>query len=387
MSALSRFALIVSVLCLSTAARAEPIKSLAHRDRLYDSAAVSGELFVVGHPGLLLHSKDRGKTFSRVALPTREALFSIAFNSFGVGAIVGRAGLVLVSTDKGKTWTKTEAKVASDEPTPAAADPSAGEAGAGEEGGEGEEGGGGEGEEGAGGGPVVEELPHLFAVDVLPNGTIVAAGEFGAILRSEDRGKTWSRQPYSSKRPDAPESEEGSESKHRLSIEEENEGAIDEARLTGIRFADDQRGYIVGEFGLVLISEDGGKSWNRQSTDVGILLFDVSVVSRDHAVAVGSEGTVIETKDGTTWKTLESGTREHLYGVSATADRVIVSGAGGTILRRASGQPIKTLPSDVHTWLVSIAFADATHGIIVGGRGYVLRTTDGGAQFKNVFGE
>jgi photosystem II stability/assembly factor-like uncharacterized protein len=36
---------------------------------------------------------------------------------------------------------------------------------------------------------------------------------------------------------------------------------------------------------------------------------------------------------------------------------------------------------------VSIAFADATHGIIVGGRGYLLRTSDGGAQFKNVFGE
>jgi photosystem II stability/assembly factor-like uncharacterized protein len=81
-------------------------------------------------------------------------------------------------------------------------------------------------------------------------------------------------------------------------------------------------------------------------------------------------------------------THEHLYGVSATADRLVVTGGSGTVLRRVAGQQrLQIVPTDVHTWLVSIGFTNATNGVIVGGRGYVLRTTDGGEHYKNVFGE
>ena len=335
-------------LLLTSSAAAEPIRKLAHRDRLYDAAALGGELFIVGHPGLLLTSSDKGKTFSRRSLPTRDALFSIAFNDKGFGAIVGRSGLVFVSADKGKTWSKHEAKAAGE-----------------------------------------EQAEHLFAVDVLDDGVIVAVGEFGAIMRSEDQGKTWSRQPYSAVRPKSAEELADSEGRSRLSMEEENEGAIEEARLTSVHFADAQRGFIVGEFGLVLISEDGGKSWNRQDAGAEVLLFDVSVVSRDHVVAVGSEGVVVETLDGgSTWQRRETGTHEHLYGVSANGERTVVSGAGGVVLRGKRGaERLEPIPTDVHTWLVSIAFVDANNGIVVGGRGYILGTTDGGAHYQNVFGE
>lgn len=338
---------LLALLMLTSAASAQPVKRLAHRDRLYDAVAHGSELFVVGHPGLLLHSTDQGKTFRRVPLPTKDALFAVAFNAAGVGAIVGRSGLVLVSRDKGRSWTKVTAKA--------------------------------EGE---------EEAAHLFAVEVLPDGVIVAVGEFGAIMRSEDGGKSWTRQPYSAARPKSAEELAQSEQRARISIEEENEGAIDEARLTGVRFAD-QRGFIVGEFGLVLVSEDGGKSWNRQNSQAELLLFDLSLVSRDHVVAVGSEGTVIETKDGgTTWSAIDAGTHEHLYGIAAQGDRFVVSGAGGIVLRRAPGkEALDVIHTDVHTWLTSVAFSDANTGIIVGGRGYVLRTTDGGAHYSKLFGE
>lgn len=348
MSASVRLLLALLSFLITSSAWAEPIRKLAHRDRLYDAATLGGELFVVGHPGLLLTSSDQGKTFVRRTLPTRDALFSIAFNDQGLGAIVGRSGLVLISADKGKTWSQHEAKAAGE-----------------------------------------EQAEHLFAVDVLDDGVIVAVGEFGVIMRSEDQGKTWSRQPYSAARPKTAEELAASESRSRISMEEENEGAIEEARLTSVRFADTQRGFIVGEFGLVLISEDGGKSWNRQNAGAEVLLFDVSVVSRDHVVAVGSEGVVVETLDGgTTWQKRESGTHEHLYGVSANAERMVVSGAGGTILRGTrAAPPLEPVRTDVHTWLVSVAFFDDKTGIIAGGRGYVLRTTDGGAHYKNVFGE
>ena len=42
-----------------------------------------------------------------------------------------------------------------------------------------------------------EPTLSLFGVDVLEDGTIMAVGEFGLIVRSEDQGKTFVKVPYS----------------------------------------------------------------------------------------------------------------------------------------------------------------------------------------------
>ena len=66
-----------ALLVLASAASAEPIKQLTHRDRLYDTTAFGSDLYAVGHPGLLLRSHDGGKTFESVrGGQTDEALFS-----------------------------------------------------------------------------------------------------------------------------------------------------------------------------------------------------------------------------------------------------------------------------------------------------------------------
>jgi photosystem II stability/assembly factor-like uncharacterized protein len=315
-------------------ARAEV--KLSHRDRLYDVSSSAGSLYVIGHPGRLLRSRDGGKTFEAVdAGLHEEALFSISFNAKGQGAIVGRSGLVL--TSEGERWTKSVVTVD-------------------------------------------DEHPNLFAVDVLPSGTVVAVGEFGAIVRSEDRGKTWSRSSYSIETPAADCVVEGAS-------ENENSDVVGEARLTDVRFIDEQRGYAVGEFGLILRTEDGGRTFKRQASCTDKLLYGVAVIDAERALAVGADGAVLETKDGRTWTVLPSGTSEHLFGVYADAQRALVVGAAGTVLTRQGSEPLREAKTNVHTWLVSAWLDERGQGVIVGGRASVLRTQDGGKTQTRVFGE
>ena len=126
---------------------AEQAAGISHRTRFYDVAVHGRDIFVIGHPGVVLRSSDQGRHFARVNVPTTDALFSIDINKAGLGAIVGRGGLVLLTSDGGATWTKTNAyRHLSAQ------------------------------------GAAEDDKPHLFAVDVLESGAIVAAGDFGVIV-------------------------------------------------------------------------------------------------------------------------------------------------------------------------------------------------------------
>jgi photosystem II stability/assembly factor-like uncharacterized protein len=356
----------LSLLCwLATApgGSAEQAAGISHRTRLYDVAVHGRDIFVVGHPGVVLRSSDQGQQFARVNVPTTDALFSIDINKAGVGAIVGRGGLVLLTSDGGTTWTKTNAHLHLST-----------QAGA-------------------------EEKPHLFAVDVLDGGAIVAAGDFGVIVHSPDGGKTWARRSFDATdqiraapigagggAPKAVPSGDGIPG----SADHDNAGAEGQARLTGISFGDDRNGFVVGEFGLVLASKDGGLSWKRQKSGTTKLLFSVHAISPTRALAAGSDGTVLETGDGgASWAVLPTGTSRHLFGVWASADVTLVTGADGLILLRAAGGsgPFQAVKTGAYTWLAAAAFLDSKHGVVVGGRGHLFATGDGGQTFRLLMGQ
>lgn len=325
-----------------TPAKAEQqLRMLSHRDRLYDVASTGESLFVVGHPGRVLRSRDGGKTFDSMnVVKNDEALFSVAFNAKGEGAIVGRSGFVLVSSDKGNTWTSTVVELD-------------------------------------------KEKPSLFSVDVLDDGTIVAVGDFGIIVRSTDHGKTWSRGSYVAELPaDAPTCAGGA------AAHGDNEDAIGEARLTDVEFVSDQQGYLVGEFGLVARTDDGGVTFKRQNSCTDRLLYSVAAASPTRLLAVGADGTAIESTDGgVTWSALTTGTIEHLFGAFADAQRSVVVGAAGTVLVRSGDGPLSISKTDVHSWLAG-AWLDAKgQGVIVGGRAYVLGTRDGAKTQTRISGE
>lgn len=362
-------ALGLSTSLLAGLARAEPLKRLSFRDRLYDLAVHQDSVWAVGYPGMLLRSKDGGASFTQVSVPVNEALFSIDFNASGLGAIVGRSGTLLLTADHGATWSKSVAKAA-DKPSD------------------------GFEEKAAPAAPV-----HLFGVDVLENGSIVAVGDFGTVLVSQDRGKTWTQRTFESSVVHREAAAGGAlEGLGGVTAEEENEG--EEARLVAVSFADDQHGFVVGEFGWVLATEDGGLTWKRQASRSDKLLFSVRARSAKDAIAVGSEGTIIETQDGgATWTPQAVTDSRHLFDVTCSGERCAVSGQEGLVkVRESAGGAFSPLKSEALAPLSAVVFVDvagpgrapneAGKGLVVAGnRGYVLRAKQGASELTRVLGE
>jgi photosystem II stability/assembly factor-like uncharacterized protein len=78
--------------------------------------------------------------------------------------------------------------------------------------------------------------------------------------------------------------------------------------LTSVSFADAKRGWAVGHWGAVLHTTDGGENWVLQRSDVkqDRPLFAVHFFDANHGVAVGLWSLVLVTADGgKIWQTIE----------------------------------------------------------------------------------
>ena len=163
--------------------------------------------------------------------------------------------------------------------------------------------------------------------------------------------------------------------------------------LVAVHFASASRGWAVGHDGIVLHTADGGKTWQRQrdgrpdAADVPLL--DVWFRDEQNGYAVGAFGTLLQTADGgATWKSVqeqaENPKKMHLYAVRAVGDSVWIAGEQGLLLKldRASGRfAAVALPYQGTLFGVTgTANAVVVHGL----RGNVLRSTDGGANWQPV---
>jgi photosystem II stability/assembly factor-like uncharacterized protein len=168
-----------------------------------------------------------------------------------------------------------------------------------------------------------------------------------------------------------------------------------DAALYGVTFSNHSDGWAVGRFGLILRSDDGGKSWKKQPSGTMLALTAVSAAGPEHAFAVGSAGVLLATSDGGhTWQRQTSGTQNHLLDVQALnpADAYVV-GAFGTMLSTTDGgrswvkhslpwnDLIPTIIKNagpVAPNLNSVFFVSKTEGWVVGEFGLILHTEDGG---------
>jgi photosystem II stability/assembly factor-like uncharacterized protein len=123
----------------------------------------------------------------------------------------------------------------------------------------------------------IQIYDDLFSVSAPTPDHVVAAGYWGAIYVSRDAGKTWTK---------------GRSGTRRL--------------LYGVSMADDRKGWVVGQEGTILRTEDGGLTWTKQETNKeaeGSHLFSVHALDANTAWAVGDWGTRIFTDDGgKTWQ-------------------------------------------------------------------------------------
>ncbi|HEX6182325.1 MAG TPA: YCF48-related protein, partial [Pyrinomonadaceae bacterium] len=168
------------------------------------------------------------------------------------------------------------------------------------------------------------------------------AGDGGVVLRTRDGGRTWTRQTVASKasfndvyfRNDEDgyllagaeifTTEDGGESWQAATRFTPQTFGGAEPELYSVRFTSKKRGWVVGSLtrgenvvdSLVLATDNGGASWQRQRVPVRDELIHLDFDGERRGWVVGSGGRILYTRDGgESWLVQTSGTTNALYHV------------------------------------------------------------------------
>ncbi len=189
---------------------------------------------------------------------------------------------------------------------------------------------------------------------------IVAVGEHGYAITSDDEGASWQR------------------------------GAgLRRTMLTGVRFADDKTGWIVGHDGLIAATTDGGANWKEQRftpADEEPLL-GVNARDASNAIAVGAYGLYLETADGgATWtdrKITEGEDDRHLNAITAFGNgKLAIVGESGSLLISADAGATWTAAKPPYEGSYFGALAIGSEGLMIFGlRGQAFVSSDAGATW------
>ncbi len=190
---------------------------------------------------------------------------------------------------------------------------------------------------------------------------LVAVGDRGFILYSDDQGAKWTR----ARAPEAP-------------------------LLTAVHFLGEKLGYAVGHDAVILATSDRGETWRQvfAAASEQRPLLDVLPIDEQRAIAVGAYGAYYETTDGgKTWNARKVlADDKHLNAVvRAGGDHLVILGEAGTVLVSADlGATWKESPVPYKGSLFGALVAGDGALVAYGMRGRIFRSADHGATWKPV---
>jgi len=214
-----------------------------------------------------------------------------------------------------------------------------------------------------------------------------AVGHDGVVLRSADSGRTWTRQldgrglgdvlvAYYTRTGDAKWLAEA----RRFAAQGAENPFLD------VWFDDAKNGIVVGAFGLALRTGDGGQSWEPllHATDnpKSLHLYAVRRIGGELFIA-GEQGLLLKLdRDGGRFAAQTIPYAGTLFGLIGK-DRVVVAhGLRGNVVRSADGGQIwQSVPTGVGVGLTASALDERGRIVIVSQAGHVLMSSDDGASF------
>jgi photosystem II stability/assembly factor-like uncharacterized protein len=314
--------LVLGLLALAAAARGgTPVALREVSQGLFGTCfATENDGWMVGELGRIFHTADGGRTWDRQDAGTKRPFLAVACVDARTAWIAGKEGIVYGTTDGGTTW--TQAQTGSNR--------------------------------------------HLFTLQFANRTRGHGAGDFGTMIHTEDAGAHWTTQqvPPDVKLP---------------------ESALDtgvdpgDVNLYAISYGDADHVWVVGEFGTIMASTDGGQTWTQQHSPVESTLFGVFAADAQHGWAVGIDSVILRTSDGgATWALQPPPVAQRsFYDVMVRGDRGWIVGGSGTVLKSSDGGmgwTTESLPIELAAnWIRSVFLLPGGRGLAVGAEGLVFR--------------
>lgn len=137
------------------------------------------------------------------------------------------------------------------------------------------------------------------------------SGTMGTVLKSVDRGRTWTM------------------------MHPQEDLAWNDILVTA-----SGRVWLVGEFGRLQRSDDGGASWQEiEAPTLGSSLMAIDFADPLHGLAVGLSGVVVRTTDGgDSWTLIEDVTQAHFFDVIWNGEQYVAVGDNGTLASFRTGE-------------------------------------------------
>ena len=280
---------VVTILCLGIGASSAAAQGLKARSQivedLYDTQFLdANEGWAVGVFGTVYHTTDGGKHWQQQKTPTTQHLYGVSFVDVKNGWAVGRSGEVLSTPDGGEHWVEQKSNTQKHLFRVDFLNTSEGWA---------------VGDWGVvlhtrDGGATWEdksltEDQIIYSIDFADHDNGWMVGEFGSIRHTADGGQTWAKQEVGTQKTFFGVTAVSKEKAWAVGIDglvartkdggatwEIQQGQSEMANFEAIGFMEllknpglydikirGGKGYIVGDVGNVLVSEEGGETWTK----------------------------------------------------------------------------------------------------------------------------
>ncbi len=190
---------------------------------------------------------------------------------------------------------------------------------------------------------ILDTEESTLSIHCSPNNTLWVSASFSTLYSSTDNGASWNT----------------------FTINED-------LQFTQVQFVDEQTGFAVGEFGTVLVTNNGGADWDWAETIPNDFYPMASFFRDAQSGWVGGLGGVIwaTTDGGTTWERQQSAVKSPVYGINAMDSRVFAVGGSGTLMEYINNewQLLKGAPA-VLSYLRGLAILPDRSLLVVGGAG------------------
>jgi photosystem II stability/assembly factor-like uncharacterized protein len=275
--------------------------------------------WVVGELGRILRTEDGGETWTRQDANVKKPFLTISCIDASTAWIGGKSGILSRTTDGGATWQPQTSNT----------------------------------------------TKHIFDMTFLTRTHGVAVGDWGLLMFTEDGGEHWTIGGIPEEFILSPMAED-------IGLEPSD------IILYALAFPDDTHGWTVGEFGTIMTTTDGGRTWRQQHVPVESTLFGTYFEDSQRGWAVGIDAVILQTTNGgLTWRQVQAPlSKRAFYDIALTGPYGWIAGDAGTLLKtvnRGRTWEVEPLPIDLAVnWFRAVRLLPSGRGLVVGGDGLLF---------------